>query len=328
MRRILTFALLGSLTSCDKDDLPGGKPDEDPAVRIASPGENESIFSSSVWVDVRVAHFTLAPESIGSDAAPGEGHYHVYVDGAAHGEGAVDRYLVTDLAPGSHEITVRLFDNEHQPVPDVLPAVVNVTIPEDAPRVSIVTPAAGSQVPSSSVELTVTFENHPSEIWYAYVDSFEGVPSGIGDNPTNVVTRIPPGPHTVYVRLHHSDGSPYEPEVVDALQVEIPVEAPRVVIESPGDGSTTTEYPVIRVISENFEIDGNSAGGLPEEGEGHYHIYVDGYTSSHMWQEGFWNETTLQNVPSGERDIYVRLMNNDHTPIEPKIVDRIRVTVQ
>ena len=39
-------------------------------------------------------------------------------------------------------------------------------------------------------------------------------------------------------------------------------------------------------------------------------------------------ETTLNNIPPGERDIYVRLMNNDHTPIEPKIVDRIRINVQ
>ena len=60
----------------------------------------------------------------------------------------------------------------------------------------------------------------------------------------------------------------------------------------------------------------------------HYAVFgVDGYDSGHMWQEGYGPEVTIDDLPSGTRDIYVRFMNNDHTSIEPKTVDRIRVTV-
>ncbi len=331
MHRIPALLLLALLpVSCDFDenDIPGQQPPKGPSVGIDAPSDGAEVFSSSVWVEVRTSDFKLAPEAMGSPAVPGEGHYHVYVDGAAHGEGGADRYLVTDLSPGDHEIGVRLFDNAHQPVAGALPAVVGIHVPADAPRVQIVSPAAGSVVRSSSVELTISSQNHPSEIWQAYVDTLESEATGIGDDPTNVVTRVPAGRHTLYVRLHHGDGTPYEPEVLDKLDVEIPVDAPSVLIESPANGTTTDRFPVIRVTSQNFEISASAAGGAPQPGQGHYHVYIDGYTSGSMWQEGYWPETTLNNIPIGTRDVYVRLMNNDHTPIDPKIVDRIRIIVQ
>lgn len=321
-------AMLLTLASCGGNDLPGQKGPSGPAVSIQSPENNDEIRSSSVWVDVGFRDFDLSAEAMGTVHVEGQGHYHVYVDGNAVGEGVDERFLVTDLEPGIHEVAIRLFRNDHQPVPGADPAIVTVLIPDDAPAVTVLSPGQGATVESSSVELMLQTKHHNSGRWHAYVDTLDSEPTGIGFSPVDVVTRIPSGRHDIYVRLHHSDGRPYEPDVVDKLTVDIPESAPRVQIATPAAGETVSRNVTIRVEAENFEIDQASAGGLPEPGEGHYHIYIDGYESSHMWQEGYWPETTLDNIPPGTRDIYVRLMNNDHTSIEPKIVDRIRVEVE
>lgn len=321
-------AALLAVASCGGSELPGQKSATGPAVSIHSPENNDEVRSSSIWVDLGFRDFELSAEGMGGAHVDGQGHYHVYVDGNAVGEGVSPRVLVTDLEPGIHEVAIRLFQNDHQPVPGATPAIVTILIPDDAPAVNILSPGQGATVASSSVELSLQTKHHNSGRWHAYVDTLESEPTGIGFSPTDVVTRIPPGRHEIYVRLHHSDGTPYEPDVVDKLVVDIPESAPRVRITTPTAGETVSRNVTIHVEAENFEIDQASAGGLPQPGEGHYHIYVGGYESSHMWQEGYWPETTLDNIPTGTRDIYVRLMNNDHTSIEPKIVDRIRVEVE
>ena len=114
---------------------------------------------------------------------------------------------------------------------------------------------------------------------------------------------------------------------LDAVPVEIPNGVPTVRIVEPGYGSEVPRNAPIRVEVENFDLDGDSAGGDNADRQGHYHVYIGGYDSGHMWQEGYWPVTTISNAPLGTRQVYVRLMNNDHTSIEPKIVDRIEVNV-
>lgn len=317
------------LAGCGADGIPGfDKPSGGaPRIGFTSPDDGDEILSSSVRVNVDTQNFSLSPEEIGGAPEEGEGHYHFYVNGNAAGEGAGDSFLVTDLAPGQHEITARLFTNDHQPVPDVAPASVGVVIPPEAPRVEIMTPAAGSLVSSSSVELTLWWDNYSSGRWHAYVDAMEGDPHGVAEDPTSVVTRLPPGKHLVYVRLHHSDGEPFDPEVVDVVPVEIPEGAPSIRIENPEYGATVPRDTPMTVVVENFDLDGNHAGGANEAGQGHFHVYIDGYDSGHMWQEGYWPNVTVDGAPIGRREIYVRLMNNDHTSIEPKVVDRVEVEV-
>ena len=335
MRRFLApslvpFALLAlSGSGCTKEDLPGFKEAKPgPGITFSSPDEGDEIPSSSIRVRVSTDGVSLSPENLGGAAVDGEAHYHYYVDGSAAGESAEESFLVTDLVPGVHEITARLFQNNHQPIAGATPASVSVIIPSTAPRVSIVTPQTGSLVSSSSVELTVEWENYNSGRWQAYVDGFDGDPRGVGSNPTSVVTRLESGEHLIYVRLHHSDGEPFDPEVVDVEQVEIPVGAPSVRIVNPDYGATVPRNAPIFVEATNFDLDGNQAGGENAPGQGHYHVYIDGYDSGHMWQEGYWPDTTVDGAPTGTREIYVRLMNNDHTSIEPKIVDRVEVVVE
>ena len=330
LRSGAAFLLTLAVCACGTEkQLPGmGSGKDGPAIGFSSPNDGEEILSSSVWVTVDTREFSLAPDAMGAERNDGEGHYHFYVNGSAAGESGQKSFLVTDLAPGDHEITARLFHNDHQPVEGAKPARVTVTIPANAPRVSIQNPQAGATIGASSVELTLAWENYASGRWHAYVDGLDGEPHGIAEDPTSVVTELSPGKHLIYVRLHHSGGDPFEPEVLDTVPVTIPDWAPSIRISQPAEGATITRTETIHVEAQNFEIDGNAAGGEPQEGEGHFHVYVDGYDSGHMWQEGYHYTVNLANVPPGERDIYVRLMNNDHTSIEPKIVDRVRVIVQ
>lgn len=334
MRRLLPASVMLAAIAftsggCKTEDLPGfGQEGPGPGISFSSPDEGDEIVSSSTRVRVNTSGVNLAPESIGGEPVSGEAHYHFYVDGAAAGESGEETFLVTDLVPGEHEITARLFQNDHQPVAGAPPASVRIAVPESAPRVTIASPDMGALVSSSSVELTVEWENYDSGRWHAYVDVMEGDPSGVGSDPTSVVTRLEPGEHSIFVRLHHSAGDPFDPEVVDVVHVEIPLDAPSVRILDPEYGATVPRDVPILVEATNFDLDGNHAGGENEAGQGHYHVYIDGYDSGHMWQEGLWSNTTIDGAPTGTREIYVRLMNNDHTSIEPKIVDRVEVVVE
>ena len=324
---LLALVVLAS-GGCRKEDIPGfEEPEGGVDISFSTPDDGDEIASSSVRVKVRTNGIQLSSDAIGGAPVSGQGHYHYYVDGNAAGESADDWFLVTDLVPGSHEISARLFHNDHQPVQDASPASVNVFIPFSAPRVSIESPDSGALVNSSSVELTVGWENYTSGRWHAYVDAIEGDPRGVASDPKSVVTGLLPGKHKVFVRLHHSDGEPFEPEVVDVVEVEIPETAPSLRIVDPIYGATVPRDTPLAVEVTNFDLDGNHAGGENEVGQGHYHIYIDGYDSGHMWQEGLWPTATVDGAPVGKRHIYVRLMNNDHTSIEPKVVDRVEVQV-
>lgn len=324
---LLSFLVLAS-GACKTEHIPGFEEKEGGVdISFTTPDDGDEIESSSVQVKVRTNGIDLAPDAIGDAPVDGEGHYHYYVDGSAAGESADDSFLVTDLVPGNHEISARLFQNDHQPVQGASPASVRVFVPSTAPRLSIVSPDSGALVNSSSVELTVGWENYTSGRWHAYVDALEGDPRGVASDPTSVVTRVPPGKHRIFVRLHHSEGEPFDPEVVDVVDVEIPDTAPSVTIVDPLYGATVPRDIPLAVEVSNFDLDGNHSGGENEEGQGHYHIYIDGYDSGHMWKEGLWPTSTITGVPVGLREVYVRLMNNDHTSIEPKVIDRVEVQV-
>ena len=320
------FALASG--ACKSGDIPGlGEEGGGVDISFSTPDNGDEIASSSVKVKVRTNGISLAQDAIGGAHEDGKGHYHYYLDGNAAGESAENSFLVTDLVPGDHEISARLFYNDHQPIQGASPASVNVTVPPTAPRVSIVTPDSGSLVNSSSVELTIEWENYASGRWQAYVDTLEGDPRGVASDPKSVVTGLAPGKHRVFVRLHHSDGEALDPEVLDVVDVEIPEGAPAIRIIDPTYGATVPRDIPLSVEVSNFDLDGNHSGGENVVGQGHYHVYIDGYDSGHMWKEGLWPSTTVTGVAVGVREVYVRLMNNDHTSIEPKVVDRVEVQV-
>jgi len=329
MRRCAWLAAVATVTLLSGCGRGSGGSSSGPAISIASPKDGDSVNSSSVWIDVHVAGVTLDGSDIGGVDVAGHAHYHVYVDGNAVGDSADPKFLVTRLAPGAHEISVRLFQNDEQPVAGAQPSQVSITIPADAPSVAIQLPDDGASNEASAAELTLGWQNFVPGYWYAFVDSVAGNPVTISSDATDVVPRLTPGWHDLYVGLHHGDGTEYDPPVLDDIRVQIPADARTIQIVSPADGATVNQSPTLTVKATNFTIDGDMAGGPadPNERIGHYHVYVDGYDSHDMWQEGYETTIVLDHIPTGDHDIYVRLMNNDHTSIDPKPVDRIHVHV-
>ena len=64
---------------------------------------------------VRMANFRLAPEHTGDAPVPGEGHLHLYVDGAKHSRLYGTWFYLDGLAPGDHALRVEAVANNHAP---------------------------------------------------------------------------------------------------------------------------------------------------------------------------------------------------------------------
>ena len=64
---------------------------------------------------VRMANFRLAPEHTGGRPVAGEGHLHLYVDGAKHTRLHGSWFYLDGLAPGAHALRVEAVANNHAP---------------------------------------------------------------------------------------------------------------------------------------------------------------------------------------------------------------------
>ena len=64
---------------------------------------------------VSMANFRLAPEHTGGRPVAGEGHLHLYVDGAKHTRLYGTWFYLDGLAPGAHALRVEAVANNHAP---------------------------------------------------------------------------------------------------------------------------------------------------------------------------------------------------------------------
>jgi hypothetical protein len=62
---------------------------------------------------VRMANFRLAPEHTGDAPVPGEGHLHLYVDGAKRTRLYGTWFYLDGLGPGDHALRVEAVANNH-----------------------------------------------------------------------------------------------------------------------------------------------------------------------------------------------------------------------
>jgi len=63
---------------------------------------------------ITLEHFVFAPERASQGFVAGEGHAHIYVDGIKINRVYGEWYYLGTLAPGEHDITVRLSTNDHK----------------------------------------------------------------------------------------------------------------------------------------------------------------------------------------------------------------------
>ncbi|EAW38438.1 hypothetical protein [Lyngbya sp. PCC 8106] len=77
-------------------------------------------------LEVKVSNFRFAPEQVNTDARPGEGHAHLYVNGEKITRIYGNWYYLDTLEPGQNQLRVNLNSNDHkqlvhqgQPIEDV-----------------------------------------------------------------------------------------------------------------------------------------------------------------------------------------------------------------
>jgi outer membrane protein assembly factor BamB len=113
--------------------------------------------------------------------------------------------------------------------------------------------------------------------------------------------------------------------------------SPGVAIASPVAGSALPVGDItVSAIVTNFNIM-DKQGQAAISGEGHLHFYLDvdapttqgqpAIPSGGIWAHVAASSYTFTNVPAGTHTISVELVNNDHTPLNPAVVQKIIVTV-
>lgn len=113
---------------------------------------------------------------------------------------------------------------------------------------------------------------------------------------------------------------------VDTTEVaDVAADGASISIVSPVDGDTVESTADLTVAIEGFTLAPDKVEGANAEGEGHYHVWVDG----EYLTPGVATTTTLTGLEAGEREIMVSLQNNDHTDLTtPVKSEAVTVTVE
>jgi outer membrane protein assembly factor BamB len=131
-------------------------------------------------------------------------------------------------------------------------------------------------------------------------------------------------------------GSGTAPSVV-AFDLGVPGAAPQVGISRPADGGTVEGTTVVVTAwVKNFDL-ANELGHANVAGEGHLHYFMDVQAPTIQGQPAITTPGTYAptpyayyvwtNVTTGMHTFSVELVNNDHTPLNPPVVDSVTVNV-
>jgi plastocyanin len=152
-------------------------------------------------------------------------------------------------------------------------------------------------------------------------------------------TNVPGGQHTFSVELVNNDHTPLNPPVIASVNILVMTEIgpPNLVIVTPRDGDTLQAGDVMVMTQiTNFNVV-DKQGQVNVQHEGHLHFYLDTDAPTTQGQpaipaSGVWTHVaapnyTFTNVSAGIHTISVELVNNDHTPLNPPVVQKISVKV-
>ena len=213
---------------------------------------------------------------------------------------------------------------------------------DENPTITIVAPDDGALNDSSSVQVVVDVDrftldptvfpvddNSSSEPfkghWHLYLDRFF-----VDDEFTDsaLLTNVETGVHELAAELVNQNHQYIHGTPVSFTFVEIPVDAPRIVITNPDDGGTLQSSSVeLAVEIDNLVLDTN-LGGANVSGHGHYHVAVDGGPA----MEASATTLTLSDLAptsptAAEPTITVELVRNDHSSFTTPVLDQSRVTI-
>jgi alcohol dehydrogenase (cytochrome c) len=227
-----------------------------PAVKFVSPTDGDDLPAGDLPVTAEVANFNVVDKQ-GQPAAAGEGHLHFYLDVEApttagqpaapptgiwaHVSGT--NYTFSDVASGTHTISLQLVNNDHTPLNP--PVVQKITVKVDTnPRLKISQPPNGAIKKTGSITIDASVSN------FNVVDK-QGQPAAAGEghlhfymdvqpptDPTKPAVpsggvwahisgtsytfeNVPVGIHKFYVQLVNNDHTPVSPIVTDSIQVSV-----------------------------------------------------------------------------------------------------------
>jgi len=151
--------------------------------------------------------------------------------------------------------------------------------------------------------------------------------------------NVTSGQHKFSVELINNDHTPLVPPVVASVNVlVVPEIGPaNIVIASPRDGSSIPAGPItVTVQATNFIlVDKLGQPNADRQGHVHYFLDVDAPTTPGqpaVTGPGTYAATaatsyTWPNVAAGSHRLSVELVNNDHTPLSPPVVQSVTITV-
>ncbi len=188
-------------------------------------------YDSATWpVEVTTTNWTLTESSLSdSTVVPGEGHYHIYVDGVYYEANYQALAYALHQPAGDHVLAVHLADATHA---EYARDYVRVSCEADRPDVTITSPPAGEIVTAGSdVRLEVSVENfslvdfnlgrpNAQEEGHLHVDVDGGYYGAFYESTTTIV-GLTAGTHTIDVGLYNNDHSERSPVVFDTLTVEV-----------------------------------------------------------------------------------------------------------
>ncbi len=202
-----------------------------PSLVITSPTEGATITGTSVTVDVVVQNFQLVANYGGTNVA-GQGHIHYFMDVKAPTTPGVPAipttgqwintintsYTWTNVAPGHHNFSAELVNNDHTPLVPPVVYEVNVTVSQAVTHVDIYLQAMNIAFNMSTItvpagaQVTVHFSNMDSGIFHnfaVYTDSsattsiFTGTPiQGVASTTYTFTAPSTPGTYFFRCDIH------------------------------------------------------------------------------------------------------------------------------
>ena len=156
--------------------------------------------------------------------------------------------------------------------------------------------------------------------------------------------NVSAGSHTIYIELVNNDHTPLDPAIVKSVsftvQGQAPPGTPQIVIAQPTAGESLPAGNVmVKVQVSNFNLV-DKLGQPSVSGEGHIHYFLDYPAPTTPNQPAIppsgmnvdWTATpdtsyTFDNVSAGSHTVYVELVNNNHTPLQPPVTANVTFTV-
>lgn len=291
----------------------------DGSVTITSPATETQAYDT-ITMEWTVENFVLDEAGIGAANEEGHGHAHVYLDNEDQGATAASSYTFTGLSAGAHTLEVRLAYNDHNYL-ETPASVSSVSVSVLAPQITISAPTDGYNTDSAGVYLAYSATD------FAIVNNVDGA-TAVGEGHVHLMLdgayyglststtgdwflHLDGGPHTLGAMLvnnDHTDLSSGSP--LAEVQVIVPDHAADIDIAAAIGTDFDSALVPFEVAVTNLELS-NNVGGAHVEGEGHYHIYLDGvyvnYSASLL--------DYLHHVAGGTHTLQVVLADNDHAEL-------------